>query len=210
MVLILTMNETLRSKFDAIADGLAADGIAVVDEFLGLEEIKSIIEEDEFKNGLLRFKKAGVGQATEKQIIESVRGDYIQWIDPSTASSQIQNYLGRLSDLRVFLNQALFLSLKDAEVHKTIYPIGSFYKRHLDQFKKDDHRKLSVICYLNEAWQENEGGQLRVYFSDRQEDFFPTAGRLVCFRSDLLEHEVLPATRPRMSLTGWMLDQVAV
>ena len=88
----------------------------------------------------------------------------------------------------------------------TIYPIGSFYKRHLDQFKKDDHRKLSVICYLNENWREDEGGQLRVYFPAETKDFFPTAGRLVCFRSDLLEHEVLPATRERLSLTGWLLD----
>ena len=210
MMLILTMDDVLRSKFDAIADGLAADGLAVVDGFLSFEEVKSITEEDEFKNGLLRFKKAGIGQAQDKQIIESVRGDYIQWIDPSNASNQVRNYLDRLSELRTFLNQSLFLSLKDVEVHKTIYPIGSFYKRHLDQFKKDDHRKLSVICYLNEEWKEIEGGQLRVYFSDRYEDFFPTSSRLVCFRSDLLEHEVLPATRPRMSLTGWMLDQVVV
>jgi len=208
MMLILIMDELLRSKFDAIADGLVADGIAIVDEFLSLAEVKSITGEDEFKNGLLRFKKAGIGKAQDRQIIENVRGDYIQWIDPATASDQIQGYLDRLSELRNYLNRSLFLSLKDVEVHKTIYPTGSYYKRHLDQFKKDDHRKLSVICYLNEEWKENDGGQLRVYFSEKKEDFFPIAGRLVCFRSDLLEHEVLPAARPRMSLTGWMLDQV--
>jgi SM-20-related protein len=31
----------------------------------------------------------------------------------------------------------------------------------------------------------------------------------VCFRSDQIEHEVLPATRERLSLTGWMLDQLS-
>jgi SM-20-related protein len=40
-------------------------------------------------------------------------------------------------------------------------------------------------------------------------DFLPLAGRLVCFRSDQIEHEVIAATRERRSLTGWMLDQVA-
>ncbi|HTH58494.1 MAG TPA: 2OG-Fe(II) oxygenase [Cyclobacteriaceae bacterium] len=204
------MDDKLLSKFDAIADGLAEEGIAVSDGFLNPEEVKSIAEEDEFKSGLLRFKKASIGKAQGKQIMENVRGDYIQWIDPTTASNQIKNYLDRLSQLRTYLNQSLFLSLKDVEIHKTIYPTGSFYKRHLDQFKKDDHRKLSIICYLNENWKGDEGGELRVYFPDREMDFFPIAGRLVCFRSDLLEHEVLPATRPRMSLTGWMLDQVAV
>jgi SM-20-related protein len=107
-----------------------------------------------------------------------------------------------------FVNQSLFLSLKDCEVHQTIYPIGSFYKRHLDQFKKDDHRKLSVICYLNKEWKEADGGQLRMFIGTESRDILPLAGRLVCFRSDLLEHEVLPATRERLSLTGWLIDKI--
>jgi SM-20-related protein len=91
----------------------------------------------------------------------------------------------------------------------TVYPPGSFYKRHLDQFRKDDHRKLSVICYLNEDWHEEHGGQLRMYLPEETVDFLPLAGRLVCFRSDQIEHEVIAGTRERRSLTGWMLDQVA-
>ena len=200
------MNDKLLSQFEKIADDLANDGISIVDDFLSKEEVLNITNADEFKNGLLRFRKAGIGKSQEKQINETIRGDYIQWIDRTNTAPQILLYLERLSQLTVFLNQSLFLSLKDSEVHMTIYPVGSFYKRHLDQFKKDDHRKLSVICYLNENWQEDEGGQLRVYFPTSTKDFFPIAGRLVCFRSDLLEHEVLPATRERLSLTGWLLD----
>jgi SM-20-related protein len=201
------MNEKLLSQFEKIADGLASDGISVVDDFLSKEEVISITSTDEFKNGLLRFKKAGIGKSQEKQINESIRGDYIQWIDHAKTAPEIRLYLQRLSQFMIFVNQSLFLSLKDFEVHMTIYPTGSFYKRHLDQFKKEDHRKLSVICYLNENWMEDEGGQLRVYFPTGMKDFFPVGGRLVCFRSDLLEHEVLPATRNRLSLTGWLLDK---
>jgi SM-20-related protein len=200
------MNEKLLSQFETIADGLAGDGFSVIDDFLSSNEVANIIEADEFKNGLLRFKKAGIGKAHEKQINESIRGDYIQWIDSANSVPPIQLYLNRLSDLMGFLNQSLFLSLKDSEVHMTIYPQGGYYKRHLDQFKKDDHRKLSIICYLNENWKPDDGGQLRVYFADHTKDFFPLSGRLVCFRSDLLEHEVLPAVRERLSLTGWLLD----
>ena len=201
------MDEKLLSQFEVLADGLAGDGIAVIDNFLSSSEVIHIVNTDEFKNGLLRFKKAGIGRSLEKQINENVRGDYIQWIDRTNATPAIQVYMEKLSQLMSSLNQSLFLSLKDFEVHMTIYPIGSFYKRHLDQFKKDDHRKLSVICYLNEKWKEEDSGQLRVYLPERSKDFFPLAGRLVCFRSDLLEHEVLPATRERLSLTGWMLDR---
>lgn len=199
----------LSQQFDTVADGLSESGYAVIDDFLSPAEVSDILSLDGFKNGLLHFRKAGIGKQQDKQINETIRGDYIQWIDRQQADPALTVYLERLQGLISFLNQSLFLSLKDYEVHQTIYPIGSFYKRHLDQFKKDDHRKLSVICYLNENWTENDGGQLRLYLPEGVKDYLPHAGRLVCFRSDQLEHEVLPATRERLSLTGWILDQVS-
>jgi SM-20-related protein len=203
------MNKALMEKLNLVADGLAENGFAVIDNFLSMNEVKSILELDEFQNGMLQFKKAGIGKSQDKQINEGIRGDYIQWIDRASAAPAVQGYLTKLHELISFVNQNLFLSLKDYEVHMTIYPAGSYYKRHLDQFKKDDHRKLSVICYLNENWKEEEGGQLRIYLPDKDMDVLPEAGRLVCFRSDQLEHEVLPSTRPRLSITGWILDQHA-
>ncbi len=197
----------MDSVFNAIADGLAEEGYAVVDQFLTQKEVDDLLNLDTFKNGLAQFKKAGIGKNQQLQINESIRGDYIQWLDKNTAPPSVKVYLDRLNDLTLFLNQSLYLSLKDYEVHMTIYPAGSFYKRHLDQFKKDDHRKLSVICYLNHDWKEEHGGQLRIYLPDGSKDFLPVAGRLICFRSDQLEHEVLLANRERLSLTGWMLDQ---
>lgn len=201
------MNEQFIHQLNQLADGIAETGYAVVDNFLNPEEVQNIQELDGFKNGLLQFKKAGIGKSQEKQINEAIRGDYIQWIKPESAEPPLQVYLSKLKELISFVNQNLYLSLKDFEVHQTIYPIGTFYKRHLDQFKKEDHRKLSVICYLNSDWKESDGGQLRIYLENETKDVLPLAGRLVCFRSDLLEHEVLPATRERLSITGWLLDQ---
>jgi len=197
----------LTQQLDQLADGLAEAGYAIVDDFLSPHEVQGIQLLDGFKNGLLQFKKAGIGKSQEKQINESIRGDYIQWIKPESAEPAMQVYLSKLKELIAFVNQNLYLSLKDFEVHQTIYPVGTFYKRHLDQFKKEDHRKLSVICYLNSDWRESDGGQLRIYLENETKDVLPLAGRLVCFRSDLLEHEVLPATRERLSITGWLLDQ---
>jgi len=195
--------------FDAIADGLADHSYAVADQFLSQSEVKKILKSSRFTGAVDKFKKAGIGQQQQHQINEGIRGDYIQWLDKSTAEPEFAVYLQRVQGLMRFLNQALFLSLKDFEIHVTVYPVGAFYKRHLDQFKKDDHRKLSVICYLNQSWEEQHGGQLRIYLPDGPRDILPLEGRLVCFRSDLLEHEVLPATRERLSLTGWILDQQA-
>ena len=198
----------MNNHFEMLVDGLADHGYAVVDNFLSEQEVNSILKLDDFKDALLLFNKAGIGKQQDKQINESIRGDYIQWIDKQKSEEPLALYLKRLEELIQYINQTLFLSLKDYEVHMTVYPVGSFYKRHLDQFKKDDHRKLSIICYLNPDWRETEGGQLRMHLTQGVKDVFPIAGRLVCFRSDQIEHEVLPATRERLSLTGWMLDQL--
>jgi SM-20-related protein len=195
--------------YEKVADGLAEQGYAVIGQFLSPSEVTGIRNLDEFKGGLLQFKKAGIGKQGEKRINESIRGDYVQWIDRPGAGPELKVYLDRLDEMISHVNQSLFLSLKDFEVHFTIYPAGSYYKRHLDQFKGDDHRRLSVILYLNEGWKEEEGGQLRLHLEEGPVDIFPVAGQLVCFRSDKIEHEVRPATRDRLSITGWVLDQFA-
>lgn len=192
--------------FELIADGLAERGYAVTEGFLSPQETDQLLDLDEFRQAMLHFRKAGIGKQTEFQVNEQVRGDYIQWIDPKTAPAPVALYLERLHALRLYLNRALYLSLKDAEVHMTSYPAGAFYKRHLDQFKSDDHRKLSVICYLNKNWLPDNGGQLRMYLEKETKDILPLAGTMVCFRSDMIEHEVLPSTRERLSITGWMTD----
>jgi SM-20-related protein len=199
---------TMNAVFDTVADGLADHGYAVIDQFLSQQEVDDILKLEEFQSEGTSFKKAGIGNSKSLQIQEAIRGDYIQWLDKRKSPASVQSYLERLDELVLYLNQALFLSLKDVEVHMTVYPAGSFYKRHLDQFKQDDHRKLSVICYLNKEWREEHGGQLRMYLQDRALDVLPIAGRLVIFRSDQIEHEVLPATRARLSITGWILDQL--
>ncbi len=198
----------MNSVFDTVADGLAEHGYAVVDQFLSQQEVEAILQVKEFQSEGATFKKAGIGNTKSLQIQEAVRGDYIQWLDKKDSPPSVQVYLNRLEELVQYLNRTLFLSLKDVEVHMTVYPTGSFYKRHLDQFKQEDHRKLSVICYLNNDWKEEQGGQLRMYLSDRSLDVLPLAARLVIFRSDQIEHEVLPATHPRLSITGWILDQL--
>lgn len=194
--------------FEAIVDGLAEHGYAVQDQFLSQPEVDEILKAGDFQTSS-NFKKAGIGNKQSLQIQEAIRGDYIKWLDKIDSPEAIQVYFKRLQELVQYLNQTLFLSLKDVEVHMTVYPEGSFYKRHLDQFKKDDHRKLSVILYLNADWKEEQGGQLRMYLTDHTKDFLPMAGRLVIFRSDEIDHEVLPATRDRLSITGWILDRLA-
>jgi SM-20-related protein len=195
------------SCLETIADGLAENGYVVVDDFLLPLEVDRILRLDEFNDVSLHFAKAGIGKNADKKIIESIRGDYIRWIDRDHAPAPLEPYLHNLDQLAAFVNQSFYLGLKDFEVHLAVYPAGGFYKRHLDQFKRDSHRKLSVICYLNKDWTPNQGGALRMYTPMGTVDVFPEAGKFVCFRSDQIEHEVLQATRTRISITGWLLDR---
>lgn len=196
-------------NFDRIADDLAEQGFSITDNFLSDKETEQLLQLDEFREGLLHMKKAGIGARSDFRINEAIRGDYIRWIDKNAAAPEVKVYIDRITELMKFINRTLFLSLKDIELHMTVYPAGAYYKRHLDQFKPGDHRKLSAICYLNKDWTDDLGGQLRMYLKRGREDVLPIAGRLVCFRSDMIEHEVLPSKKERLSITGWMLDQEA-
>lgn len=207
-----SLRPSLESLFDQLADKLSEKGYGVIDNFLSEEEFLQIREVAEAHKEDGNFKKAGIGTMQDFQIDKQIRGDYIRWIDPQKAAAATQVYVKRMQELMQFINRSCFLSLKDVEMHYTVYPVGTVYKRHLDQFRHDDHRRLSVICYLNTDWLPEHGGQLRLYLpkegkEEEVVDIVPTGGKLACFRSDLIEHEVLPATRERYSLTGWMLDQ---
>ena len=201
-----------ESQFDELADELSEKGYGTISHFLSNQEYAEIKEVAGNHKQDGNFKKAGIGTSQDFQIDKQIRGDYIRWIEPAKAAEATQVYVKRMRDLMQYINRTCFLSLKDVEMHYTIYPVGTIYKRHLDQFRHDDHRRLSVICYLNDDWLPEHGGQLRMYLPKPNQpeevvDILPTGGKLACFRSDLIEHEVLPATRERYSLTGWMLDQ---
>jgi SM-20-related protein len=63
---------------------------------------------------------------------------------------------------------------------------------------------VSAVIYLTHDWLPEHGGQLRMFLKDgAQYDVQPTGGSLVVFLSGDMPHEVLPATRDRLSLTGW-------
>jgi SM-20-related protein len=86
-----------------------------------------------------------------------------------------------------------------------LYEEGSFYGKHKDQFRNNSNRKYSMISYLNDNWDEGNGGQLIIHHEDREaQKILPVNGKTVFFQSDVLEHEVVKANRSRMSVTGWL------
>ena len=192
---------------ELIADQLATKDYAVIDNFLSSQEVEDILNIFDIHRQDGAFKQAAIGDSDHQEIDKSVRKDLIKWIDKDQAFSPTQIFLQKIDEVKNYLNRTCYLGIKEYETHFTIYPPGAFYKRHLDQFATKDHRKISFICYLNQDWEPAHGGELRLYLPEGEKDVAPLAGRLACFRSDVVEHEVLLSHANRYSMTGWMLDQ---
>jgi len=148
------------------------------------------------------FHPAQVGRGDAQGLHAGIRGDSTAWIDGHSGPAATA-YLAALESLRLQLNQRLFLGMQEVEAHFACYPPGSRYRRHRDRFHDSDARVLSFVTYLNRDWQRQEGGALRLYLSQGAVDVLPQDALTVCFLSSI-EHEVLPATRERLSIAAWM------
>lgn len=195
--------------FETIIDGILNDGYGITDNFITPDEITALVCQLHLRREAGKFKAASVGNQ-QVSVENTIRGDEILWLEDATTTPVETAFLLRISEFVAYINQTCYLGLRDVEFHYALYPTGTFYKRHLDQFRSDSRRKLSVICYLNADWHEADGGQLAIYLPgvtsdvERQIIISPIGGRLVCFESGLLPHEVLPTTHERLSVTGWL------
>ena len=184
-------------------NALAEQGFVVVDDFLPADQLQSL-QQSAPRQLQLTGKRAGIGRGDVHVIDDKVRGDHIAWLAAADVASAA--FLDRMEQLRVAINQRLFLGLFRYESHFACYEPGAFYRKHVDAFKGERNRLLSTVFYLNEGWLPQEGGELLLYRSDDDElptQVLPQANRLVVFLSEEFPHEVLPATRTRLSIAGW-------
>ena len=183
----------------SIADAIHAEGYAVVQAFLDADAVSALAVECRGAD----LQPTAMGHGATRVERSDLRGDRTKWLHTSDASFAQRAYFDAMNALRVDLNRELMLGLDELEAHFAMYAPGAHYARHRDRFRDDDARVLSSVLYLNQDWLESEGGALRLYLHDRHLDIYPSAGKLVLFLSADFEHEVLPATRDRLSIAGW-------
>src|SRR5690606_13091087 len=197
--------------YERIISDISSHKYSVVEDFFSKEDVQLLRQSLLQKHEEDAFKKAAIGNRLNETIEKSIRGDVILWIDESTSNEAEQLFFNKMNDLIRYLNTTCFMGILHKEFHYALYPIGTFYKRHIDTFQNDDRRKLSFVCYLNEdGWLPENGGELTLYLnnSDTSETFeksiYPLPGRVVIFESQIIEHEVKPVNKERLSITGWL------
>jgi len=190
---------------ELLPHNLHTRGFHIIDNFLETEHCKSLLQlaQEMHQDGL--FKRAKIGSNIKAHQNNTIRTDEICWLEEDSVEPEVHSYLKQTINIANILNQSLFLSLVEFETHFAAYQPGSFYKKHIDQFATKKTRKISCVYYLNESWQEDFGGQLKIYDKDHHliETVLPIENRFICFNSEL-PHEVCLTQQPRYSIAGWM------
>ena len=146
-------------------------------------------------------KAAGITAAATLR--PDLRSDSIFWLEAGSPDQNEQRVWAELQSLKSGLQEYFRLHLSEFECHFSYYRKGQFYSRHLDTLAQNNRRMFSFVIYLNEAWQAEDGGQLRGFRDETLLfEIAPQLGSMILFRSDL-EHEVLPTHTDRYALTGW-------
>lgn len=192
---------------DELAWGLSERGWMSFDitPWLGLALLRALQQEVVALDHSDALKTAGVGRGSAPVRDRSVRRDKIAWLQ-GTAPPQVELF-EFLENLRLGLNQRLFLGLKRFEAHYATYHGGDFYRAHVDSFQGRASRIVSLVLYLNDDWQPTDGGALQVFNRESENEVcglvLPEMGRVALFMSEEIRHEVLEAHRTRYSLACW-------
>jgi SM-20-related protein len=194
----------MEAKYEELIEGFVTGNIGISESFL------SVALAGALQQNLLRLQRdsrmilAGVGNAVVKDKTQKIRGDKTCWLDTKTKNLAEMEFLDMVRQFMLHLNKACFTGLNACEFHYALYETGSGYVRHKDQLKNDYNRKFSMIGYLNNDWTDSDGGHLIIHEGESTREILPTNRKAIFFQSDIIEHEVAIANKPRMSITGWL------
>lgn len=186
-------------------DSYIADKVGIDRHFLN-----EVLAADLKKNLLAlyaeqHFQAAGIGNNERLTQNNTIRSDKIYWLDRAHNNASENRFFDLMDQFVAFLNASCYTGITHYEFHYALYEKGSFYKKHLDQFKSDTSRAFSMIMYLNTDWKPADGGELCIFHANETEQVIaPENGKCVFFKSSELEHEVRITQEIRMSITGWL------
>lgn len=194
----------MEKIFDCLIDSFIEDKVGIAENFLNVSLAAHL------KDNLTRLFEnkallnAGVGNSVVINQDKLIRSDVIYWLDRKHQNKHENDFFDLMDEFVVYLNRTCYTGITGYEFHYTLYEPGTFYKKHIDQFQNNGSRQYSMIMYLNADWRMEDGGELRIYHRNEEQDITPNNGKSVFFRSSDLAHEVLLTNKQRMSITGWL------
>lgn len=194
----------MLKTFNTLIDSFIDSKVGIAENFLS-EVLASHLKENlKLLYSGRQMLSAGTGNEAVAVQNKQIRGDKIYWLDRKHNDPYENDFFDLMDSFVSHLNSTCYTGITGYEFHYTLYETGSFYKKHLDQFRNNGSRQYSMIMYLNADWEENDGGELRIHHIDSQQNISPVNGKSVFFKSSELEHEVLLTNKPRLSITGWL------
>ncbi len=194
----------MQAIFNTLIESFIAHKIGIADYFLNptlaanlKQNLLQLLQEN-------KLQTAGTGNENDALINAKNRSDKIYWLDKKHHNIYENQFFELMDKLVEYLNNTCYTGITGYEFHYTCYPVGSFYKKHFDQFKNNHSRQYSLILYLNDNWQTADGGELCIYQNNICQHIAPESGKSVFFKSNELEHEVLLTNHERLSITGWL------
>lgn len=196
---------------ELITHNICTQGFHIMDNFLDVKHYHALRNLAQKLHQEGSFKQAKIGLTLQAQHNKTMRTDEIFWLDEQSTEPAVHAYLKQANSLANILNQTLFLGLAEFETHFAAYQPGAYYKKHVDQFAAKKTRKISCVYYLNENWNNEFGGELKLYNTedDLIQNVIPHGNRFICFNSEL-PHEVCLTQQTRYSLTGWMKTRSSI
>jgi len=194
----------LLKIFNTLIDSFIDNKVGIAENFLS-EALASHLK-DNLRTLYADKQLLDAGTGNEVVVVQDkrVRGDKIYWLDRKHNDPHENDFFDLMDQFVSHLNSSCYTGITGYEFHYTLYEKGSFYKKHLDQFRNNGSRQYSMIMYLNADWEEKDGGELRIHQENTQQNIAPTSGKSVFFKSSELEHEVLLTNTTRLSITGWL------
>ncbi len=194
----------MENSFETLIASYIENKVGISEHFLS-DELANHLKENLLAlnhNNLLLT--AGTGNAEKLTHNTLVRSDVIYWLDKKHNNPYENEFFVQIEAFIDYLNRSCYAGITGYEFHYTLYEAGSFYSKHIDQFQDNSSRQFSMISYLNNNWEEKDGGELLIHQTNNNQKISPTQGKTVFFKSNELEHEVLVTQERRMSVTGWL------
>lgn len=194
----------MEDCFETLISSYLDTKVGIVADFVSEELAQHLIDRLFALKEQNLLKAAGIGNVAKLTHNAEIRSDEIYWLDRNNNNEFENQFLDQMDAFVSYLNRSCYTGITGYEFHFALFEKGSFYRKHLDQFQNNSSRQFSMITYLNQNWQPEDGGELCIYDDEKVQKVAPTNRKTVFFKSDELVHEVLETNKARLSVTGWL------